>query len=149
MVKRLLTMPKTRVQSLGLEDPLAKEMTTHSSTLAWKIPWTEERGRLQSMGSQRVGHDWATPLTQGEYSSGCYLFFCQFLRVLWITSRPIFTFQKVGSECIFLMLHIIFLWHWFIPLTDSRRLYPYNTYNINLLDCHLLLLRIFPACSQF
>ena len=45
------------VRSLGWEDPLEKEMATHSSTLAWKIPWMEECGRLQSMGSQRVGHD--------------------------------------------------------------------------------------------
>jgi len=50
------------VQSLGWEDPLEKEMAIHSSTIAWKIPWTEEPGRLQSMGSQRVGHDWATSL---------------------------------------------------------------------------------------
>ena len=50
MVKRLPTMPETRVQSLGEEDPLEKAMATHSSTLAWKIPWTEEPGRLQSMG---------------------------------------------------------------------------------------------------
>ena len=57
MVKCLPTMRETGVQSLGREDPLEKEMTTHSSTLAWKIPWTEELGRLQSMGSQRVGHD--------------------------------------------------------------------------------------------
>ena len=58
-VKPLPAMQETRVQSLGWEDPLEKEMATHSSTLAWKIPWTEEPGRLQSMGSQRVGHDWA------------------------------------------------------------------------------------------
>ena len=57
MVKRLSTMPETRVQSLGQEDPLEKEMAIHSSTIAWKIPRTEELGRLQSMGSQRVGHD--------------------------------------------------------------------------------------------
>ena len=57
MVKHLPVMQETRVQSLGWEDPLEKEMATHSSTLAWKIPWTEEPGRLQSMGSQRVGHD--------------------------------------------------------------------------------------------
>ena len=49
-------MQETRVLSLGQEDPLEKEMATHSSTLAWKIPWTEELGGLQSMGSQRVGH---------------------------------------------------------------------------------------------
>ena len=62
-VKRLPAMWETWVQSLGWEDPLEKEMTTHSSTLAWKIPWMEEPGRLQSMGSQRVGHDWAISLT--------------------------------------------------------------------------------------
>ena len=57
MVKRLPTMRETGVQSLGWEDPLEKEMATHSSTLAWKNPWMEERDRLQSMGSQRVGQD--------------------------------------------------------------------------------------------
>ena len=57
MVKRLPAMWDTRVQSLGWEDSLEKEMEAHSSILAWKIPWTEEPGRLQSMGSQRVGHD--------------------------------------------------------------------------------------------
>ena len=57
MVKRLPAMRETWVQSLGQEDPLEKEMATHSSSLAWKIPWTEEPGRLQPMGSQRVGHD--------------------------------------------------------------------------------------------
>ena len=56
-VKRLLIMWETWVQSLGREDPLEKEMVTHSSILAWKIPWTEKPGRLQSMGSQRVRHD--------------------------------------------------------------------------------------------
>ena len=56
MVKRLHAMQETRVRSLGQEDPLEKEMATHSSSLAWKIPWTEEPGRLPSMGSQRVGH---------------------------------------------------------------------------------------------
>ena len=57
MAKRLPTMRETQVQSLGWEYPLEKEMASHSSTLAWKIPWMEERGRLQSMGSQRVRHD--------------------------------------------------------------------------------------------
>ena len=56
-VKRLSTMWGTQVRSLGREDPLEKEMATHSSTIAWKIPWTEEPGRLQSMGLQRVGHN--------------------------------------------------------------------------------------------
>ena len=62
MVKHLSTMRETWVQSLGWEDPLEKEMAIHSRTIAWKIPWREEPGRLQSMGSQRVGQDWATSL---------------------------------------------------------------------------------------
>ena len=57
MVERLSTMRETWVQSLGGEDDLEKEMANHSSTVAWKISWTEEPGRLKSMGSQRVGHD--------------------------------------------------------------------------------------------
>ena len=63
MVKCLPTMWETWVQFLGWEDLLEKEMATHFSTLAWKILWTEEPGRLPSMGSQRVGHDWVTSLT--------------------------------------------------------------------------------------
>ena len=63
MVKCLPTMQETQVQSLGWEDPLEKEMATPSSTLAWKIPWTEDPGRLQSMVSQRVGHDCVTSLS--------------------------------------------------------------------------------------
>ena len=50
-------MQETQIQSLGQEDPLEKEMATHSSILAWEIPWTEEPGRLQSIGLQRFGHD--------------------------------------------------------------------------------------------
>ena len=57
MVKHLSAMQETRVRSLVWEDPLEKEMAAHSSTLAWKIPWMEEPGRLESMGLQRVGHD--------------------------------------------------------------------------------------------
>ena len=63
MVKHLPTMREIQVQSLGWEDLLEKEMAPHSSTLAWKIPWTKECYRLQYMGSQRVGHDWATSLS--------------------------------------------------------------------------------------
>ena len=57
MVKNLPAMLETQVQSLGWEDPLEKEMAAHSSILAWRIPWKEEPGGLQSMGLQRVGHD--------------------------------------------------------------------------------------------
>ena len=70
-VKRLPAMRETQVQSLGQEDPLEKEMATHSSTLAWRIPWTKEPGGLQSMGLQRFGHDWATSLYfTSEHSEG-------------------------------------------------------------------------------
>ena len=62
-LKRLRPVQETWVWSLGREDPLEKEMVTQSSILAWRIPWTEEPGRVQSMGSQRVGHDWATSLS--------------------------------------------------------------------------------------
>ena len=60
MVKNLLEMWETRMQFLGQEDPLERSMATHSSIFAWRIPWTEEPGRLQSRGSQRITHDWAT-----------------------------------------------------------------------------------------
>ena len=62
-VKRLPTVQETWVRSLGREDPLEKEMAPHSSIHAWKIPWTEELGWLLSLGSQRIGHDWATSLS--------------------------------------------------------------------------------------
>ena len=60
MVKNLPAMPETWVRSLGRVDPLERAIATHSSILAWSIPWTEEPGGLQSTGSQRVGHDWVT-----------------------------------------------------------------------------------------
>ena len=62
-LKCLPPMQETLVRSLGREDPLEKEMATHSSTLAWKIPWTEEPGSPQSTWSQRVGHNWTTSLS--------------------------------------------------------------------------------------
>ena len=66
-VKNLPEMQETQVQSLDQEDPLEKEMVTHSSFLAWKIPWTEGPGGLQSMGSQRVGQDCATNTFSSSY----------------------------------------------------------------------------------
>ena len=60
MVKNLSAVQETQIRSLGQENPLEKEKATHSSILAWEIPWTEKPGRVQSMGSQRVRHDWAT-----------------------------------------------------------------------------------------
>ena len=75
-VMRLPTMQETWVQSLSRKDLLEKKMATNSSILAWKIPWTEEPGRLQSMGSQRVGHDWAISLCSlGKKDPGDKIFF--------------------------------------------------------------------------
>ena len=65
-VKNLPAMQETMVRSLGWEDPLEKDLAAHSRILAWRIPWTEEPGGLQSMGSQRVGHNW---LTNNNYCS--------------------------------------------------------------------------------
>ena len=75
-VKRLPTMRETWVGCLGREDPLEKEMATHSSILAWKIPWMEDPGRLQSMGSQRVRRDWATSHTHTHTNLLSCLVFC-------------------------------------------------------------------------
>ena len=97
-------MLETRVQSLGWEDLLEKETATHSSNLSWKIPWMEEPRRLQSMGSQRVGHDWATSLslfhfllntpistTTAENDLGDYIEACK-------TSFSIFSAIQVMNE---------------------------------------------------
>ena len=81
MIKNLSAMQETLVQSLSGEDPLEREMATHSSILAWRIPWTEEPDRPQSMGSQRVGHKWATNthrVRKGPLLSG-YLYFDLFI----------------------------------------------------------------------
>ena len=77
MVKRLPTRWETWAQSLGWEDLLEKEMGTHSSILAWKIPWMEEPVRLQSMGLQRIGHDWVTSLR-------CYFWIWE---EVWVSGR--------------------------------------------------------------
>ena len=73
-LKCLPAMWETWVWSLGQDDPLEKEMATHSSTLAWRIPWTEELGGLQSTGLQRVGHNWATSL---------HLLVCEMSAIVW------------------------------------------------------------------
>ena len=120
MVKRLSTMQETQVWSLGWEDPLEKAMAAHSSILAWKIPWTADPGRLPSMGSQRVGHDWATSLstfTLGyEEGNGNPLQYSwpgkshgwrslvgwspwgRWVRHNWVTSLSLFTFMHWGKK---------------------------------------------------
>ena len=88
MVKNLSAMQETQVQSLGLEDPLEKGMTTHSSILAWRIPWTEEPGGLWSMGSQRVRYDLPTKQQQTTNAQ----------QDMKRPKRPTATFEKLGAK---------------------------------------------------
>jgi len=102
-VKRLLAMWETWIRSLSREDPLEKEMATYSSTLAWRIPWTEKPGRLQSMGSQRVGHDWVTSL---HFVLSWLLQLCS--RV-WSVMLPVVFFPKIALAIwVHLWFHTIF-----------------------------------------
>ena len=109
-VKRLPTMWETRVWSLGREDPLEKEMATHSSTLAWKIPWTEEPGMLQSMGSQRVGHEWTTSLSfflhqiPGDQRWFHNSVFCFYWSIVAIQHYFSFCCTKVNQFCMHMCL---------------------------------------------
>ena len=116
MVKRLSTMLETRVRSLGREDPLGKEMAIHSSTIAWKIPWTEEPGRLQSMGSQRAGHDWATSQ--------------RFIN--WI---DLFKKQFIVSSILlrFLLVYCFNFFDFFYCLLMSQSLWPHGLYHTRIL----------------
>ena len=81
-VKRLSTMRETPVRSLGREDLLEKEMAIHSSTVAWKILWTEEPGRLQPLGSQTVEHGWATSLYFYFINSAWFMLMCERIHLL-------------------------------------------------------------------
>ena len=94
-VKNLPTVQNTWVQSLGWEDPLEKEMATHSSILAWRIPWTEDPSGLQSMGSQRVGHD-----------SLALFLHCDFNHILVISCL----FAKKNFRLHLCLLHILLLY---------------------------------------
>ena len=91
LVKNPTAMQKTPFRSLGWQDPLQKRMATHSSILAWRIPWTEDPGGLQSLGSQRIRHDWATKQKQPEESQSTvfttYLG-CFFLNLLNAGEQP-------------------------------------------------------------
>ena len=110
MVKNLPARQETWIQSLGWEDSLEKGMATHFSTLAWRIPWTEEPGGLQSMGSHRVGYDWATDieytciktdisssLEGNTYISHCWFFFMFFFffRIYYREGRKLFLNKKL------------------------------------------------------
>ena len=89
MVKNLPAVWETQVQSLYQEDPLEKEMATHSSILVWKIPWTEEPSQLQSIGLQRVGHNWVTSLLHFDSCSKSSRF--SFLCFIWYVWEVMFS----------------------------------------------------------
>ena len=89
------------VRSLGREVPLEKEMATHSSTLAWRNPWMEEPGGLQSMGPQRVGHDWATSLSLSSQNVDMPIFTCLLRDVAPTSSSYSSTLKQASGICIF------------------------------------------------
>ena len=110
MVKNLPAVQVTQVQSLGWEDALEKEMATHCSILAWRIPWTEEPCGLQSMGSQRVGHDWATNTSiccpaQHIMSLCCFSFtkLCSFFMTPWTAACQASLFFTIRQKLLKLM----------------------------------------------
>ena len=112
-LKHLPGMRETRVRSLGQEDPLEKEMATHFSTLAWRIPWKEEPGRLQSIGSQRVRHDWATSLSfYFNQVKNLIVIFCSTCSFLAGVLIPVmyFTFQRHSPPIWYIPKAVYFAW---------------------------------------
>ena len=105
----LPAMQETQVWSLGREDPLEKEMAIHSSILAWKIPWTEEPGRLQSTGSRRVGHNWVTDTHIQLQLSQDHLLNRLFL-LLWIAFRSLskIKWHKCKGFCTLILFHHLY-----------------------------------------
>ena len=135
-VKCLPTMRETRVWSLGGEATLAKEMTTHSSTLAWKILWIEEPGRLQYMGSQRVGHDWAISLSLSIYTSlGILWDYHLFCRGSWM--------QMVSTPCMCMYISV-----WMGQFLCSHASYTHTHTHIHTLHLFIIL-NVIPLLISF
>ena len=114
-----------QVWSLGLEDPLEKNMATHSSILAWRIPWTEETGRLYSKGSQRGGHGWSNLARMHTFENTALKYYLD----CWVFWHPL-KFHTLGEEltCLPLVPPLAALWYW-VPLArrnmgSSQRLPP-------------------------
>ena len=107
-LKHLPAMRETWVRSLGREDPLEKEMATHSSISAWRIPWTQEPGGLQSTGLQRVGHDWATSLTHSLTLYKQENLQVWVLKSVTFADLPLYQLLTINSLCLKLLLeHIL------------------------------------------
>ena len=123
-VKNLPAIQKAQVQSLGWEDPLEKEMPSHFSNLAWRIPWTGEPGGLQSMGSQRVRHDWATKtaglsefLLTGKKSSLYYLLYAVIFNIKESCKLYLANFVEIVFPLTFVYSAVFITW-WSIPKSD-------------------------------
>ena len=134
-LKHLPAMRETWVRFLGREDPLEKEMATHSSILAWRTPWTEEPGGLQSTGSQRVGHDWATSLSLYNYKNSSSLIWPsnhQYQKILPLHEvcgqKPyILTHQKLAISVIrFPKFHSDF--NFLVPLINGKQIGGFLNY---------------------
>ena len=123
-VKNLPAVRETGVQSLAQKDPLEKGMATHSSILAWRISWTEEPCGLQSMGSQRVGHDWMTNTSISPVTAGEAYQFCKPSRVLWAycwASKVLCVYSKcIHGEWVkntwVVWFHVSPIWPNFFPI---------------------------------
>ena len=120
------TMRETWVRSLGQEEPLEKEMALHSTTTAWKISWTEEPGRPQSMGLQRVRHDWATSLHLTQWIFRCLKFWNSYFKKNWkddewyahkFKNKHNFLFNKTTMPRLLLL-------RWFIMYITSDIYFP-------------------------
>ena len=138
-------MQETWVWSLGREDPLEKEMVTHSGTLAWRIPWREEPGGLQSMGSQRVGHNWATSLTHSNWAKSSDLSkeLIALLRPVWCTHQ----FLGVFWATVEWQLHAGFQGdHVWKVIFTTRVLVYLLFYHLRVVKAHLLILDLFLYC---
>ena len=121
-LKHLPPVRETQVRSLGQEDPLEKEMVTPSSILAWRIPWTEKPGRLQSMGSQRVGHDWVTSLS--------LFLLCDLEQVFWpfVKTHKVVIRIKFSSECnrSFIIYQVLLVASFFPSPTPVILIFTFN-----------------------
>ena len=148
-VKHLPAMQETWVWSLSQEDPLGKEMATHSSTLARKIPWTEKPGRLQSMGSQRVGHDWAISLSTTKlvrykvHIILCFAYDCPsspaaFVERLfflhWMAFASLLKINRAINVGPFSVCWLFILFHWHICLTFFQNHTDFKTIFLHCLE---------------
>ena len=154
-------MQETWVRSLGLEDPLEKEMAIHSSILAWRIPWMEEPGGLQSTGSQRVRHDWATSLSLSQLNGKLKKKICQSIILIWLiwfletSSIFMFTDNIYFFYDIPIMFHYqFFYWRIHIFLIDFK--YLFNIWRILYLSlpyvlqhCNFLFFWFTFLCADF